>query len=144
MVHDVQLLKWQKISECAFSVKELQCILILILDKYGIFCCDCFNIILIFEQKNIYILFYHLDGHKEKKVRIKITYILSGFEIYFYVQLPLGQPRDLVWLPTEYFGCPSSCPSSSQETNTGSLTVAFINLNKKMNYKYSELHSRVS
>ena len=34
----------------------------------------------------------------------------TGFEIYFYVQLPLGQPQDLVWLPIEYFGCPSSCP----------------------------------
>ena len=44
----------------------------------------------------------------------------SGFEIYFYVQLPLGQPKALVWLPIEYFGCRSSCPSSSQETNTGS------------------------
>ena len=44
----------------------------------------------------------------------------AGFEIYFYVQLPLGQPQDLVWLPIEYFVCPSSCPSSSQETNTGS------------------------
>ena len=44
----------------------------------------------------------------------------SGFEIYFYVQLPLGQLQDLVWLPIEYFGCPSSCPSSSQETNTAS------------------------
>ena len=31
----------------------------------------------------------------------------TEFEIYFYVQLPLGQPQDLVWLPMEYFGCPS-------------------------------------
>jgi len=44
----------------------------------------------------------------------------TGFEIYFYVHLPLGQPQDLVWLPIEYLGCPSSCPSSSQETNIGS------------------------
>ena len=50
----------------------------------------------------------------------QIQSLLTGFEIYFYVQLPLGQPQDLVWLPIEYFGCPSSCPSSSQETNTAS------------------------
>ena len=60
-------------------------------------------------------------------VRVWIDHVMHqsmsrppGFKIYFYVQLPLGQPQDLVWLPIEYFGCPSSCPSSSQETNTGS------------------------
>ena len=74
---------------------------------------------------------------------MRLAWIRSGFEIYFYVQLPLGQPQDLVWLPIEYFGCPSSCPSLSQETNTGSQTVAFINLNKKMKYKYSELYSSI-
>ena len=45
---------------------------------------------------------------------------ITGFEIYFHVQLPLGQPQDLVWFPIEYFGCASSCPSSIQETNTDS------------------------
>ena len=38
----------------------------------------------------------------------------SGLEIYFYVQLPLGQPQDLVWLPKEYFGCPSQPLSPAQ------------------------------
>ena len=74
---------------------------------------------------------------------MRLAWIRSGFEIYFYVQLPLGQPQDLVWLPIEYFGCLSSCPSLSQETNTGSQTVAFINLDKKMKYKYSELYSSI-
>ena len=61
---------------------------------------------------------YFLESHI---VQFKgILTLRPGFEIYFYVQLPLGQPQDSVWLPREYFGCPSSCLSSSQETNTGS------------------------
>lgn len=39
-----------------------------------------------------------------------------GFEIYFYVQLPVGHAQEifiLVWLLIEYFGCLSPCPSSS-------------------------------
>lgn len=39
-----------------------------------------------------------------------------GFEIYFYVQLPVRHAQEifiLVWLLIEYFGCLSPCPSSS-------------------------------
>ena len=32
-------------------------------------------------------LFYPVTAHE-----------YSGFEIFFYVQLPLGQPQDLIWL----------------------------------------------
>ena len=41
-----------------------------------------------------------------------------------YVQLPL--PQDLIWLPVEYFGCPSSCPSSSQETTQALISRSVI------------------
>ena len=68
-----------------------------------------------YDWYKIYFLLFQACYHTPKQKKIKFTpwnhkFSNTGFEIYFYVQLPLGQPQDLVWLPIEYFGCPSSCP----------------------------------
>ena len=103
MMHDVQLQKWQKISECAFSVKELQCILILILGKYGIFCCGCFNIILIFEQKKYLYTYLSIiwTVTKKKKSESKSRTYCQGSKFTFMSSCPWGNHET-------WFGCPQN------------------------------------
>ena len=77
-------------------------------------------------EKNISLVrcahLWNVFEHSRRNFVSPCGHVMSSIRVrnWVYVQLPLGQPQDLVLLPIEYFGCPSSCPSSSQETNTGS------------------------